>query len=127
MPQKDQAEQLAPRKRTTAPTPSKNGPQSPLPDAKTPLHQGAAADLQGNVGNSGLREMIAAKADQKKAAPKDPARMSVAEQASAAKQEAEKMAEARGGKKNADKEEKSEQKKVSSVETEKVALQKEAA
>ena len=72
-------------------------PDTALPDAGKKVQQGGAADLQGNVGNSGVKDMIdaEAKTDKKaeKAPVRDPGSMSRTELAARAKADAQSMAD----------------------------------
>ncbi|MFZ5478541.1 MAG: hypothetical protein ACOZNI_17355, partial [Myxococcota bacterium] len=103
MAQKDQ--ELAPKQGAkAAKAPAPQAKAAPLPDAKQPVQQGNAADLQRNVGNAGVKEMIEKEAGDKadKTAPaKNPAEMSKGDLAKSAKADAKKLAETKksGGKK----------------------------
>ena len=64
MAEKDQLEAL--KKLNARARSAMSGPHGALPTAEAPLHAASAADLQGNVGNAGLRQMIDSEAGQKK-------------------------------------------------------------
>jgi hypothetical protein len=61
--EKDQLEAL--KKLNARARSAASGPHGALPTAEAPLHAASAADLQGNVGNAGLRQMIDSEAGQK--------------------------------------------------------------
>jgi len=61
--EKDQLEAL--KKLNARARSAASGPHSTLPTPEAPLHASAAADLQGNVGNAGLRQMMESEAGQK--------------------------------------------------------------
>ncbi len=69
--------------------------KAPVPEAGVKLQQGATADMQANVGNSGLKDLLS---EQKpKGAAKDPARMGPDELRAQAKADAEALAKKSGG------------------------------
>ncbi len=80
-----------------APTLSKGGgspAKAPVPEVGAKLHQGQTADMQHNVGNSGLKELLA---DEKHKGPaKDPARMGPDELRAQAKADAHALSEKHG-------------------------------
>ncbi len=101
MAEKDQLEAL--KKLNTRARSTTTGTTAPLPEAGKPLHAGSAADLQGNVGNSGLKQMIDQEAGQKAKAPivQDVSRMGPNELAAHAKQAGKQVATSRGDEKSA--------------------------
>ena len=69
--------------------------KAPVPEAGVKLQQGATADMQHNVGNSGLKDLLS---EQKpKGAAKDPARMGPDELRAQAKTDAEELSKKSGG------------------------------
>ncbi len=76
-----------------APTGVKGSPgiegKAPLPDASVKLQQGTTADMQANVGNSGLKDLLA---EQQPSAAKDPSRMGPDELRAQAKSDAQALA-----------------------------------
>lgn len=69
--------------------------KAPVPEAGVKLQQGATADMQHNVGNSGLKDLLS---EQKpKTAAKDPARMGPDELRAQAKADADALSKKSGG------------------------------